>query len=360
MAAAKGYSRMRERIDSIPGQLREVLAKPPPPLPPDLADKGLVATGVGSSEAAARYVVFLLQQAGVRAVFWPQSVFYGSLPTLTGPSPYLAVFSQGLSPNAQMVLARRQLFAGTLLVTAATVEGQRRAGKESRAILLEQLTNEGATLAVHPMENEYEILPRFVGPVCSMWMAGLLVEGLFSGVRLGSHLLNKFFCEDHHLSESEMDAWGTDLRSGANFFFTNSTSQYAQNLSCKILETLFRPSPGLYDALTYAHGPFQLDYANKGANWIFCTEDPNEQQLVETLTPLFKRGGSCRVITSPVALPHAIFYYEAFLNSLLVHTLKTLDVDLVDWPGKGLDGEGYEIWKPGDTLHTSPIRTVGI
>jgi hypothetical protein len=99
--------------------------------------------------------------------------------------------------------------------------------------------------------------------------------------------------------------------------------------------------------LTYAHGPFQLDTVNKGANWIFCTQDPHEQRLVEILTPLFERGGRCRVITSTLPPPLSIFYYETFLNSLLLHTLETLDVDLVEWPGQGLDGEGYGIREPG-------------
>lgn len=351
MPAAKGYSRMRERIDSIPGRLREMVDHPVPQLPSDLAEKGLVATGVGSSEAAARYFVFLLQQSGVRAVFRPQSVFYGTLPCLTGPAPYLAVFSQGLSPNAQMVLTRRSSFGGTLLITSATAEGQRRADKADRADLLEQLEREGATVMVHPMENEYEILPRFVGPVCSMMAVAQMVGHLNPELCPLCQLLNKLPDMGNDLSKAELGARGKDLLSGTNFFFTNSTSQYAQNLSCKILETLFRPAPGIYDALTYAHGPFQLDSVKKGANWIFCADDSNELELVETLFPLFERGGACRVITSPVPPPLSIFYYEFFLNSLLLHTLETLDVDLIDWPGKGLDGEGYGIREPGSFLN---------
>ncbi|MCC5847401.1 MAG: hypothetical protein JJU29_04830 [Verrucomicrobia bacterium] len=332
-------------MDAIPGLMRDMWAAPMPSLPEALHQHGVVATGVGSSEAAARYFVFLLQQAGLKAAFWPQSVFYGALPAFTGPPPCLAVFSQGLSPNAEMVLARRNSFADTLLFTASTADGQRQAGRENRARLLERLSNEGATLYVHPMENEYEILPRFVGPLCSMFAVALVVTGLAPEVFPSPRQIPETL-DSVSLPDENPEAWTRELQAGPNFFFTNPTSQYAQNLSCKVLETLFQRPPQLLDALTYAHGPFQLDCLRPGANWMFLTDDPHEQKLTQTLAPLFERGGAFRQISSPLPVPFAIFYYEAFLNKLLLHSLETLDVDLVDWPGKGLDGEGYGIREP--------------
>ncbi len=342
---AKGLSLVRTRMEAIPDLMRKMLAAPVPRLPETFLQNGVVATGVGSSEAAARYFVFLLQQAGIKAVFWPQSVFFGALPVQSGTAPGLAVFSQGLSPNAEMALARRNSFAGTLLITSATPDGQREAGRENRARLLERLTKEGATLYVHPMENEYEILPRFVGPICAMFAAALLVTALAPEIFPSPRNLPETL-RGVSLPADNPDAWVRDLQGGTNFFFANTSSQYAHNLSCKILETLFQRPPQLHDALSYAHGPFQLDCLLPGANWMFLTDDAHEQKLTRTLAPLFERGGGFRQISSPLPPPHAIFYYEAFLNKLLLHGLETLDLDLADWPGKGLDGEGYGIREP--------------
>jgi hypothetical protein len=333
---------------------------PPPVLPRSLGNRRLLATGVGSSEAAARYLVSLLNEGGMTAEFRPLSFFYA--PTVEGvePGTTLALFSQGLAPNSGIALAHRHRFAQTLLFTAATPEGQRAGGKEGRAALLETLMSEGATIIRHPMEDEYEILPRVVGPVCAMAAAyrtaQVLVPGRFAdegGPGLADVLPlfeDPFPRRGAESQPPGMDPWVDDLLSGVNFLFTNTSSLYGQNLSCKVLETLFQPPPTLSDALTYSHGPFQLDCVHPRPKWLLTSSSPEEVELTRRLTPLLERAGPLRVFRAALPAPLAIFHYEAFLNQLVLSVLERHPVDLIDWPGKGADQEGYEIDQPPPRL----------
>lgn len=331
---ARGTEIVAERLRMLPDLLRGQLREPPPVLPGDLREKGLIITGVGSSEAAARYAAHLFAERGLSVRFRSFSEFYAS--HAANPSAaYLMLFTQGLSPNAEIVLRRRSEFGGLILVSSSSVEGQRAAGKPERAEWLERLQEEGAFQIRHLLENEYEILPRFLGPVCVMLEVCRMVERVFPGS------VGDLTQIPDRIAENK--APEVEIAAGSGFFFTNSTLQYAQNLACKVLETLLIPAPFLADALTYAHGPFQVNCRFSSPNVIFTGPDPLEEELCARLLPLFEKAGPVAVISSTLPPPLAVFEYEAALNCILEKKLATVDVDLINWPGKGLDAEGYGI-----------------
>lgn len=352
MLPANGFALVCERLEQLPHLLAGQLSAPYPSLPPDEArrirERGVWATGAGSSEAAARLLVQRLQRAGIPAAFHPLSRFYSTPAPLPDPAPYLAVFSQGLSPNAGIPLYHRQLFSGLILFTAATPEGQRAAGKTDRADLLSSLDHENALILTHPLENEYTLLPRFIGPVCVLLAVCRFCEDLLPGSLGGPGALDglpALFSKPFSF-ENPAD-WLADLQKGVSFYFTNDCAEAAQNLSYKCMETFMLPPPALVDALSYAHGRFQRDCAAPGARWIFTTGHPNEQDLLHRLAPLFEHCGGFREIRAALPPPLALFEYEAFLNALCKSLLQTVPVDLVDWPGKGGDGPGYTLSTPG-------------
>lgn len=245
MPPSPGEDTVRERLRRLPAVLRQTLDTALPALPPDAAARGITTTGVGSSEAAARLLTHLLQSAGIRSAFLPFASFYsGDLPLPASP-PYLAVFSQGLAPNACMVLHRRAAFAGTLLFTAATPAGQKQAGRTERAALLETLLREGACILTHPEENEYLILPRFLGPVCALLTACRVAETLAPGCCGGPAALAQIPDRFHPIPCTAADAAeaAAELRHHPVFLFSNSVGLYAQNLAAKCMETLLTPPP---------------------------------------------------------------------------------------------------------------------
>lgn len=356
MPPAKGYPLLCERLEALPGILREQLNAPRPAPPPDLAERGVLATGAGSSEAAARLLVHVLNRTGIPAAFEPLSTFFSASPPPRKNPPYLAVFSQGLSPNVGIPLFHRQSFAGLILFTASTPDGQRRAGKPDRAALLETLAAENAHIRTHPLENEYTLLPRFIGPVCAQLAVCQFCEDLAPGCLGGREALGRIpelFLKSDTPPESP-EARRADLERGATFYFTSACVETAQNLSYKCMETLMVPPPALVDALTYAHGRFQHDTLRPAPHWVFTTADPAETQLLSRLAPLFERGGGFRLIESSLPPPVALFEYEAVLNALCKTLLAESDLDLINWPGKGEDSPGYTLYQPatptsGDT-----------
>ncbi|MGZ0654226.1 hypothetical protein ACWPKS_01340 [Coraliomargarita sp. W4R72] len=344
MTQHRGLEILAQRIEEVPQWLQQTLGKAfPEPFPAGQV-RQVVTTGIGSSEAAAKYLSALLNRIpAVHSEYLPTAAFYGELPAAT-EQKHLIVFTQGLSPNAQIVLERIDHFAGLTLVTSSTPEGQRNAGKLDRAALLESLDRAGATILTHPMEDEFEILPRIIGPICALlvaWQIAQSIQPNESAAQVQGHL--------HCVWEAELPAdkilnqCAQELLIGTDFYFTNSSSLYAQNLSAKVLETAFCAPPRVRDVLDYSHGPFQAERVSPKHRWIFTSEAPAEVDLLDRLRPLLERINAPTIVRSPVPEPFAIFYYERFLNAVVLRAAKLSGQDLIDWPGQSEDGEGYSL-----------------
>lgn len=170
----QGLALLRERLQSIPDFLEGWARSPEAALAaqPRIIPRRVVATGLGSSEAHARYLVWLLNRfTDIPAEFLPTGA-------LLSPEPghyrdrTLVVFSQGLSAHARIALSRRSDFASTVLFTAASLEGLRRSGKQDREDCLQALLTEGAEVIRFPLEDEYTLLIRVVGPALGFWRPG--------------------------------------------------------------------------------------------------------------------------------------------------------------------------------------------
>lgn len=308
----------------------------------------VVLTGIGSSEAVARFAMRNLEMVPEFSLqFCTTSQFFGTLP-FDPADAILVVVSQGLSPNSRIALERRKEFAGTVLLTAATVEGQRNAGRPDRALLLESLEAEGAVVLEHPLEEEFSILPRVVGPFCGLLAAVRLADVLKGAGEsslpyesIASAAFGKNFPQ-----EGEVDTWAAELLRGVDFYCTGGTSAYASNLAFKVMECTFRRSPGVYEIFDYSHGPFQVDTANPRHRWIFAGSTPAERDLLERFTPLFEEAGPFRILQSELPAPFEIFEFEMALNRISVRAAALGGVDLANWPGKGKDGPGYDLKAP--------------
>src|SRR5690349_3132565 len=100
-----GYQVLRERVRHIPAMLRTQGRSPLEPVRVDPRSvRCFITSGVGSSEAHARYLAYLLAaEMGLPARFVPLSAL-SLAPPPTAAHDVLIVFSQGLSPNARLPL----------------------------------------------------------------------------------------------------------------------------------------------------------------------------------------------------------------------------------------------------------------
>jgi hypothetical protein len=336
------HKRAHEAVEQA---LSQAAATPPPSLPEVREGLPIVATGLGSSEAHARFLVHEVnRRCPGRAHFRPTISFYPGQARHGNPEAILMVFSQGLSANARIALEQRHNFRRLVLFTASTPEGLEKSGKADRAAYLKKLLDEGAQRVGYPIEDEYTILIRLIGPLCGyvaalQWLAA---HWPFEYERPVREALNAPLPANGELRKM-LSEWSA----GVDFLATHSLPEYGQNLVFKTVEGLFLPPPALHDALGYAHGPFQQHRADAKNCWIFTTEEPPEKTLLERLTALTGcLQGASRVLYAPVSPPFSILYFERLLNACLTLAPPEQMERQMDWPGRGEDAPIYSLQAP--------------
>lgn len=337
-----GHDLLAQRLAQIPTILAAMIARGPAPLrPATLAAQRFIVTGTGSSEAHARYLVMLLNLYTDRAAaYLPLSGFIdGQRAAFAGKT--LIVFSQGVSPNAQIALDRRRDFSHTVLFTASNPGAARAAGKIGRATLLEEILDEGGALIEFPLAEEYTTLIRFVGPLAG-YLAALQFTSQLAGCRFSPPAANAILPLLNVPAPADLQEAMIRLPSafsqGFNLVTAAPISDFAQNLACKFMEGVFWPCPPISDFLQFAHGPFQQMTAHPKPVVILQGGSPAEAELVDRSVRMLREVGlSAFVIRVDAPALYSIFGFEAALNELVFAVMKHLRVDQVNWPGKGRD-----------------------
>jgi creatinine amidohydrolase len=301
-----GHEILGQRLDLIPGILEEMLANGPRKLgAATLASERFIVTGTGSSEAHARYLATLLNLHTERAAaYLPLSGFVDS-PPANFAGKTLIVFSQGVSPNAQIALQRRGDFAHSVLFSATTPKAAEQAGKPDRAQLLRNLQSAGAELVEFPLAEEYTTLIRFVGPMAG-YLSALQFAGQFSESRVplpdAKSLAPLLQAKAPKELRDAMRNLPSAFSGGFNLITAAPISDYSQNLACKFMEGLFWSCPGIRSVA------------------------------------MLRGVGACAYVLKVDAPPLlSIFGFEAALNDAVFTTMRHLRVDQVNWPGKGRD-----------------------
>lgn len=337
-----GHDLLARRLASISTVLGAMLAQGPARLSArTLAGRKFVVTGTGSSEAHARYLAMLLNLHSDRAAaYLPLSGFVEPAPgAFAGKT--LVVFSQGVSPNAQIALRRRREFEHLVLFTASTPEAARAAGKPDRAALLDGLLAEGHELVEFPLAEEYTTLIRFVGPMAG-YLAALRFAAALPGCRAAPPAASELAAllavrAPDDLREAMMrlpSAWS----GGFNLVTAAPISDFSQNLACKFMEGVFWPCPPISDFLQFAHGPFQQMTAAPKPVIILQGGTAAEAEMVDRSVRMLRDVGLAAFVIRVAASPlYSIFGYEAALNDLVFSVMRHLRINQVEWPGKGRD-----------------------
>lgn len=337
-----GLDLLAARLDRIPAILGEMLTTGPRPLAAaTLASTRFIVTGTGSSEAHARYLATLLNLHTDRAAaYLPLSGFVDA-PAATFAGRSLVVFSQGVSPNAQIALQRGRDFAHTILFSATTPEAAEAAGKPDRAQLLRTLTARGGELIEFPLAEEYTTLIRFVGPLAG-YLACLQFAAQFPGARVPvptiAELAPLLAARAPERLREAMCHLPSAFAGGFNVITAAPISDYAQNLACKFMEGLYWTCPSISDFLQFAHGPFQQMTAHPKPAIILQGDGPGEAEMVQRSVSMLSGVGTSAFVLQVDAPPlWSIFGFEAALNDLVFAVMRHLRVDQVNWPGKGRD-----------------------
>jgi len=335
----RGHDLLDRRVAAVWPAMRSVLATPVD-VPAVLPSAGVVVTGVGSSEAHGRYLVGLLNEwTPVPAEFVALGAFADA--ASVGPSRRtraLVVFSQGLAPNAQLALHRVGEFSGTVLFTSATETGQLASGRPERAELLARLVRGGARIERFPVEDEYTLLVRLIGPAC-----GFAAARRFAAAVPGSRLppaSSRIECLQAVAEGPWPNRVATQLRArveehGRGFVLVTpaSVSGCAQNLAAKFVEGLYWPPPHIVETLELAHGTFQQLLGHRSPAWVL-SGDPLSARAVEMLA-----AAGLDPFEVPLGVPADVapLAVELLFNEAIARLVSDLGIDQVNWPGRGLD-----------------------
>ena len=341
---------LRERIQSARDEVRGMLDPSVSYASVDLP-KPLVVTGLGSSESHARYLVSLANQVEPgSAMFLETTRFLDVQNRKPFANSSLILFSQGLSHNAQICLRQRGHFADTLVFTSATGDSLKASGKQEAAAMMSQLGEN--RVIPFPVTDEYTILIRVIGPLCGYvaalnWFCaqGSAEKSLVSALSMAQW--DSICAAVDSIPERDWEVYAQLFQSGFEMSFSGPELAYAQNLTYKLVEGMFRKQPICRELLAMAHGPLQQNYAEPSGQMILCGPGFGEQKLVQEVLPMYQRlKAPIGLLESPVAAPFSILYFELVFNELLLRQIDHMTHSQIDWPGKGQDAEGYRIDGP--------------
>lgn len=347
-----GHALLAQRLERLPALLARVAAEPLRAVSArTLTARHFLVTGTGSSEAHARFLVYLLNRHARRpAEFIPLSAFC-HLPAEFGRGRVLVIVSQGISPNAQVAIDRRADFDHSVVFTATTAAGAEAAGKPERASLIRRLEDDGVEFVRGPLEEEYATLIRFVGPMAAYLTAHQFVRCLAGDLLppIAPAELVRALAARAPAGVVDRFAAGADaFRRGFYLLAGSPLCEFAHNLGYKFLEGLYWSSPVIWDFLQFAHGPFQE--VTLQPRPVVILEGPGEadrELAARTRRMLEAARVPCIDLPTATAAPLSIFEYEAIFNDLVFALIRRLGIDQRHWPSRGKDDPLYGFFRVG-------------
>jgi len=304
-------------------------------------------TGIGASEGPARLLASCLLGLRKHVRFIPLSglITGDHRPWLTSSGPSrLIIFSQALSPNAQMALDIGKEFTTTILICGPDVH----VDDVSQEVPARRLM-----VIRHPPEQETGFLMRVTGPAVASAMALALadrVTGQFTNDELRARLHHCADAMEKRLHHPPSDV---DFVEHPPAFLVNGIDGVERNqlLRWTLLECLDKHDPSLWDLLSFAHGAFQNTFeASRTLILLRSSMDAAMEPLVDRLREMLGQTRHTLVdIPSELPRPWCVLEHFAAVQALMLEHLRKHPRDLRAWPGRGCDGALYRL----DTLPPS-------
>jgi creatinine amidohydrolase len=317
--------------------------------------QAIVTTGIGSSAAQARYLAWLLRT-------------YAALPSWDVPTgaflappvdeakdgakdQALVVFSQGLSPNARIPLEAAARFGCTVLVTAAGAE------RGERAAALKRAEDAGIVVVTLPVNPEYEVLLRIIGPLAGYAVALRMASRHTQSIKSDPKSVAEAMAVASDRAEACLAAADPSLFSDPITFVTAGGYSYlTTNLCGKVTEGMFLPPPAAVDALELAHGYLQ-EASGKPRTFVALTRNSqHDTNLFSHVRASLDPQHRWLEFEAKLPDPLQIFEHESAMNAFVLAAIAARQLDQCEWPGKGRDQSLYNIASV-QSIATPPARS---
>ncbi len=325
-----GHDLLEQRIESVGEHLASLArawAEGAHPVPAPLREaKTWLITGAGGSAGPAHMLVDALLERGRVARYEPLSHF---LEPDAEAADVLVVFSQGLSPNARLALARHERFAHTVLFTSVDPE----------ASDVEAVIAQASHVISLPPKREDQLLVRVVGP-CVATLAALLFADAIDNRSAPLDVASLAEARGAS-SPMEVEPDGGAIASLALVPFGEGARRY-HGIANKLLEAIGEPVP-IWDVLGVTHGPLQYFHGQPITLLGLMRDTREHHDLADRLDAILdpKRGQQLLRCVAPHARPLDWFAHDAMIDRVLIGAMRGRERDLIDWPGKGADQSLY-------------------
>ena len=328
-----GHNVISQRIQDAPYYLFNV------EIPPFefSSNRSYIVTGVGSSEAHARYFVNLSEthHPHVNIRFLALTGFSQSPP----PNTVVVVVSQGLSPNIYGVLKACN-YKNIILLTAATLKNPDSKKRE----LLERLVSNGCRVINFPLEDEYTTLIRTIGPLAGYYAIYQMLcpPKAERGTEqlLYSRLSNAGLKQPpqsflRHASQS------TPLV----ILASHPVLSYIQNVAYKFEEGAFFYAVRVAGYLDFAHGVFQNvefhRHSGTTANFILLRLSDRDDEMIALVEKMLEGRYPVWKLSSDLPGDLQILEIEMIFNHMVLNFIKTIGIDQINWNGQDKQGHLY-------------------
>lgn len=327
------HSQLEERVRLIPRQLEASVEAPLPSDDESLdAETRFVVTGVGASELPARTLSQCLRGAGFDASFLPVASFLDATPIFGKTA--LVVFSQGLSPNAQLPLRRRKDYESTVLFTA--IDPARRDDRGD-------LARDCQVVVRHLPESETGTLARFVGPMCAALTALRWAARLIARVRQRAPAYASLLSRVPARYEAALASGHEPLRKDlAACVCAAEELSSAMGLMWKWQEALYTPLSPAIDWLSFAHGPLQ-SFMGRPATFLALQSEGSVDFVDKLGATVDSQLHVIELLQASLPAPLSLFEYDAMVNARVLCEMRRRHIDPGNWPGRTADESLYSI-----------------
>jgi 3,4-dihydroxy 2-butanone 4-phosphate synthase/GTP cyclohydrolase II len=300
-------------------------------------------TGIGSSESHAKYLMYLIRKypeiKSKNLEFIPLIEFYDSDRVLNGT---LVLFSQGLSPNVQIIFEKYN-YQSIILFTAITIHNK----NQKKLQILNKLKENNSNFIINfPIEDEYTTLIRIIGPMCGYLYSFKLIKELLN-IQLDKKTkdsLYKLYINNEILVPNEKFIGSLVKNRRVCILCDSESKKYIGNIQCKFIEGVFFKAFIVCDYFEFVHGTYQnLEYnRNNGIITDIIILKRNREDIISKLQLMLK-DYNIWILENDLRDELKIVHYEISFNYLISQIMNRLDIDQINWFGKETGKLIYDI-----------------
>jgi len=318
----RGHYILKSRIDSSLGYLKDIA------FVEEMFHKKseFHVLGIGSSESHANYFVHLAKKYGHTANYISiDSLDIENFEKKYSANCYLVVISQGISPPIKKLL--NQIIAkdcSNLHLLTATTQATKDIEKKT---LLTNLLEKNANIHNYPIENEYSILIRVIGPLCCYL---LIYQMLSKGIVNTMAVVDKLKLLENSKPDTDFvkSVCETD---NLIIVVPDKMLELCKNIRNKFMEGAFMKTFLISGEVEFAHGTFQYcESLKKSGNVNVISFNATSKNLIDLLDTEFNHIGVRLFYSNELMILELEHYFNLFVYDIVINK----NIDQKNWPGK--------------------------